>query len=182
MAGRQGFTLLEVILAISLMGVLAVIGLIFYVNAGDKVALRKAAIAIEAMSSRGHAMAVLHQKPFWLEIREGEVLLMGADLEPSAPDEEEGGPPAWLDEDEAEEKGAVVVYDTYNGDAVVSLRRWGERENWIRPVEDEWVTWEFQSTGLCEPVAIRLESNESWIVMHMNPLTARVDEEEMAIQ
>ena len=67
--------------------------------------------------------------------------------------------------------------------AIVSIRRWGTREDaWLRPVEEEFAIWQFQSTGLCEPVSIKLETEKSWMILHMNPLTARVDEEEMEIQ
>ena len=49
------------------------------------------------------------------------------------------------------------------------------------PEEGESVVWQFQSTGLCEPISIRVAKAESYIIMHMNPLTARVDEEESVI-
>ena len=64
------------------------------------------------------------------------------------------------------------------GDVVVL----SPEDAWIEPDEDTSVTWQFQGTGLCEPVGIRLVSGESWIEMHMHPLTARVESEEMMIK
>ena len=65
----------------------------------------------------------------------------------------------------------------------MALRRWGTQEDaWIRPEEGESVIWQFQSTGLCEPVSIRVAGEDGFIVMHMNPLTARVDEDESLIE
>jgi hypothetical protein len=52
----------------------------------------------------------------------------------------------------------------------------------LEPNEDQALTWQFQSTGLCEPVGIRLEVEDSWVIMRMHPLTARVEEEEMMIK
>lgn len=165
----------------ALMTMVFAIGMIFYFNADDKNVLRKGAIAIESMSSRGHAMAVLHQKPFWLRFENGKVVLVGADVR-SAPIEDPDAPPAWLSEGVAEPLHETV-YETYDGDAIISIRRWGAREtDWIHPEEEEFVIWQFQSTGLCEPVSIKLETEKSWMILYMNPLTARVDEEEMEIQ
>ena len=163
----------------SLMILIIGIGLVFYFNAGDQKILRRGATSIEAMASRGHAMAVLHQKPFWLRFEDNKVVLVAADVR-RAPLEEEVTPP-WLDG--PEEETNEVIYDTYEGDAVVSLRRWGmQDDDWIRPEGEERVIWKFQSTGLCEPVTIRLETEKSWLVLYMNPLTARVEDEEMEIQ
>ena len=79
--------------------------------------------------------------------------------------------------------GMEVVYDEFQSDVLISLRRWAAPvDAWVIPEEDLTVTWNFQSTGLCEPVGIRLESGESWIEMHMHPLTARVEAEEMMIK
>ena len=76
-----------------------------------------------------------------------------------------------------------VVYDEFDLDTEVSLRRWGVEEAlWVRPVEEEFVTWQFQRSGLCEPVSLKIEHEGNWIIMHMHPLTARVDEEEMHIE
>jgi len=131
------------------------------------------------LSSRGHAMAVLYQKPFWLRIEETKVLLIGADTE--APPPVDDGFTSW---EEMEERETMeVVYDEFDLDTEVSLRRWGVEEAlWVRPVEEEFVTWQFQRSGLCEPVSLKIEHEGNWIIMHMHPLTARVDEEEMHIE
>ena len=178
---RGGFTLLECVLAMSLMMMIIGIGLIFYFNAGDKEILRRGAISIESMSSRAHAMSVMHQKPFWIRFEDDKVVLVGADIR-SKPEIEPGGPPAWLEDGEEEETNETV-YETWEGEAIVSIRRWGTRDNaWIRPEKGEFHIWHFQSTGLCEPISIKLETEKSWLILHMNPLTARIDDEEMEIQ
>ena len=133
------------------------------------------------MSSRGHAMSVLHQKPFWIRIERDKVVLAGADVRQQEPEDQIGV--SGLTEDEEFSESNEEVYDTLEaGEAVIALRRWGTQEDaWIEPEEGESIVWQFQSTGLCEPVSIRVAREDSYIIMHMNPLTARVDEEEAVI-
>jgi hypothetical protein len=173
-------TLLEVVIAMSLIVILLGLGVVKFAAGSDERDLRKAVSRIEAMSSRGHAMSILHQKPFWLRFEEGQVILAGADVraEPAS-DEVLGAPLDWDEEDEPEE----VVYDTFQTPVAVGLRRWGAKEDaWTFPEEEKVVTWSYQSSGLCEPVSLRVELGESWVVMHMHPLTARIEEEEMEIR
>jgi prepilin-type N-terminal cleavage/methylation domain-containing protein len=181
--GRSaGFTLLEVVIAISLISILMGLGVVKFAGGSDERELREAVARIEAMSSRGHAMSILHQKPFTLRIEEGQVVLVGADVraKPQPLDNGVYKPDlAWDDEEEPTE----IVYDTFPTDVIVALRRWGAKEDaWTNPEKDSVVTWSFQSSGLCEPVSFRLDLGESWVVMHMHPLTARIEEEEMEIR
>ena len=175
-----GFSLIEMVIALTLVVLIVGIGVVGYASGRDERVLREAAVRVEAMASRGHAMAVLHQKPFWLRIEEDRVVLAGADLErePEAADEES----RW-DQLEEPEEAKEVVYEEFSSEALIRLRRWGApEEDWLQPKNNEFILWHFQSTGLCEPVSFRIEKEESWIVLHMHPLTGRVEEEEMSIQ
>tara|TARA_B100000925_G_scaffold275058_1_gene241044 strand:- start:1330 stop:1863 length:534 start_codon:yes stop_codon:yes gene_type:complete len=174
-------TLLETILAMVIVLVVIGVGLAYQFTSNDKELLRKASIRIEAMSSRGHAMSVLHQKPFWIRIEHDKVVLAGADVRGQEPEDQIGA--SGLTDDEEFSESNEEVYDTLEaGEAVIALRRWGTQDDaWIEPEEGESIVWQFQSTGLCEPVSIRVAREESYIIMHMNPLTARVDEEEAVI-
>lgn len=179
---RQGMTLLEVVIAMSLIVLLMGLGVVKYANGADERRIREAVSRIEAMSSRGHAMAILHQKPFWLRLEEGKVILAGADLDEGARDDDGYKPDLVWDEDE-ENQNSEIIYDTFDTDVLVSLRRWGAKEDaWTHATEKIPVVWKYQSSGLCEPVAFRLELAESWVVMSMHPLTARIEEEEMEIR
>ena len=178
----SGFTLLEVILAVSLILMVIGLGLVYRFNSQEKELLRKASIKIEAMASRGHAMSALHQKPFWLRIEHDKVVLAGANVRSQGLADQDTR--AGLTADGEFSESNEEIYDTLeSGSAAVALRRWGTQEDaWIRPEKGESVIWQFQSTGLCEPVSIRVAGEDGFIVMHMNPLTARVDEEESLIE
>ncbi len=178
---QRGMTLLETILAMVIVLVVIGVGLAYQFTSNDKELLRKASIRIEAMSSRGHAMSVLHQKPFWIRIEHDKIVLAGADVRRQAPEDQVGI--SGLTEDEEFSESNEEIYDTLEaGETAIALRRWGTQDDaWIEPEEGESIVWQFQSTGLCEPVSIRVAREDSYIIMHMNPLTARVDEEEAVI-
>lgn len=166
----------------SLMVVLLGIGAASYAAGYEARVLRRAASYIESMGSRGHAMSVLHQKPFWLEVSAGRVALVGADTSRQPANEEEFMP-TWEELGREAERSHVTVYDEYVSDVEVAIRRWGAAENaWIVPEEKEVVTWQFQSTGLCEPLSIRFAYEGNWIILTMHPLTARSVEEESHIE
>lgn len=180
---RAGMTLLEVVIAMSLLVLLLGLGAVSYASSHDERVLREATAYIESMASRGHAMSVLHQKPFWLQFEQGTVRLVGADTRPEA-QEEEGPFASWRSfEEKQEERQSVVVYDQYSTDVEVSIRRWGANENvWNVPDEENSLIWQFQATGLCEPLSLRFSHKDNWIVLYMHPLTARAVDEEMHIQ
>lgn len=179
---RAGFSLIEMVLALTLIALIVGIGAIGYSNGRDERVLRKAASKVEALASRGHAMAILHQKPFWIRLEEDRLILAGADTTPE-PLDDAGDEAQWEEWSYEEEQKREKIYEEFSTEALIHLRRWGANEaDWQRPKKGEFIVWHFQSTGLCEPVSFKIEQAESWIVMHMHPLTARVEEEEMSIQ
>lgn len=177
-------TLLEVVIAMSLIGILLGIGVVYYVADSGERELREAVSKVEAMASRGHAMSILHQKPFWLRLEPGRVVLAGADLEEGRGGEEFLDPElAW----EEESLSSEAIYDTYETDVLIGLRRWGAKPDaWFFPKETSTgftsINWSFQSSGLCEPVGLRLELEDNWVELQMHPLTARIEEEAMEIK
>jgi hypothetical protein len=76
---------------------------------------------------------------------------------------------------EKEETKDLEPILTYKMPAAVniSIRRWGGKE-WRKLKEDSWI---FQPTGLCEPLAIRLDRGPGWMEIEFNPLTASVANE-----
>ena len=180
----SGMTLLELVIAMSLIVVILGLGVVHFVADSGEREIRQAVSKVEAMASRGHAMAILHQKPFWLRLEPGRIVLAGAEIE-----ERRGEDDLFMEDLEwaGEEVSNEVIYDSFSTDTVIGLRRWGAKEDaWIFPKETPTgmitVSWNFQSSGLCEPVAFRVERDESWVEMQMHPLTARIEEEAMEIR
>ncbi|MFD2304394.1 pilus assembly FimT family protein [Roseibacillus ishigakijimensis] len=186
---RGGFTLLEMMVTLSLVALL--ISFVFMAYKPDSPAerMKRAVVELEALSARGHTMAVLHQKPFWLRFERNKVILQGAELtevDTSAPSEEFG---ASYEEELAaatEVQELTVDYDSFEFPAgmEVFVRRWGAPfQAWFHQEkpEDPAIFWNFEQSGLCEPISLRLEIGESWTELEMDPLTARVADESSEI-
>ena len=179
-AVQRGFSLIEMVIALTLVVLVITIGAISFKGSENERIMTEASARLEAMAARGHAMSVLHQKPFWLEFKANRVLLVGADIK-AKPIVDDGFTESWVEEEA--EPLQEVIYEDLSSDVEVSLRRWGSPEDeWLTPKKDQVLYWQFQSTGLCEPVSIRLLREDSWLIMHMHPLTGRVDEEESSIE
>ncbi len=179
---RGGFTLLEMMITIGLIALLAGAAFVSYKPDSPSERMKKASIEIEAFGARGHTMSILHQKPFWLRFERHRVVLQGAELERVNTAEVE------LERDHdalplnEEEASLIIDYDTYEfpEEVEVFVRRWGAKESeWFHQEkkEDPVIFWNFEQTGLCEPISIRFEIGKSWVEIDMDPLTARISDE-----
>jgi len=178
-----GFTLLEIMFTISLIAILVGVSVVSYRPDSPAKQMKKAVVQIEALSARAHTMGVLHQKPFWLRFEQDRVVLEGAQIESistSVPGADSFSEELTRPFDD--EASRTVEYDEFRFSAGmdVLIRRWGDAHNaWFhqQKPEDPVIYWRFGSSGLCEPLSIRLEIGESWTELEMDPLTARVADE-----
>lgn len=177
--------MLEMMITISLVALLISFVFVSYKPDSNSEKMKKASIELEALSARGHTMAILHQKPFWLRFERNRVLLQGPELssvDTSAPSNELNS--AFFEEDiQSEEVESLVVdYDSFEfpEGLEVFVRRWGAaHQAWFRQEkkEDPVIFWNFEQSGLCEPISLRMVIEESWTELEMDPLTARVADE-----
>lgn len=188
---RKGFSLIEIMVVLGLIGLLIGIGAIAFTPDGPNEKFDKSSSKLEGLAARGHTMARLHQQPFWLKFENGRVSLQGAPLREASQinglDHEDGrlerGPDlsrGGRSERDVEEQ-QVQTFDTYEypEDVKLFVRRWGaDLSAWLRQerLEDEPIYWRFDQNGLCEPLSLRLELEESWMELEMNPLTAMVSD------
>lgn len=176
---KGGFTLLEVIVALVLMALLLAIALVSWTPDSSGERLQKTEVEVEALAARGLTMAVLHQMPFWLVIEKDRILLQGGEIA----QERNNGAIDFngLEEESIGSVNAVVTYDQIDINCDLFVRRWGAREKeWGRQADaqDEPIIWRFGSSGLCEPLSLRLELEDSWIELEMDPLTAMVSDKQ----
>jgi len=166
----KGATLLELVIGIIIIGLISTMGLVAYNSQGDDKKLRKAAIEIEGLASKGHTRAFLQQTPHRLSLVSPNEIILET---PSKNSENE-----------------IVGYqklESYKSEVAIALRRWGAKEDeWFSPksrktTQDPSQYWYFSATGLCEPISIKLSENENWIILHLDPLTARVKDQESHI-
>lgn len=180
---QAGFSLLEIIFVIGLIGILVSLSVVVYNPDSKSERIKRAAVKMEAMAARGHTMAKLHQQPFWLRFERNRVVLQGAAIEEASPALESADFDSTA-EPAGDERGGTspVTFDsfTFPEDVEVFLRRWGAPEvAWFHQEkkEEPALFWNFGPNGLCEPISIRFEIDNSWAVLEMDPLTGRVSEE-----
>ena len=164
----SGISLLEVVVALVVIGLLTSLGLTAFNGRADDKDLKEAALELEAMTGRARSLAFLQQKPYRIALTEERTIQLE---KPSPSDTETSG---------------YSPLDTFKANVDISLRHWGAKDDdWIsfdpKDPEAKPIYWYFSSTGLCEPISIRLLDGENWIVLHMDPLTGRVQEEEYYI-
>lgn len=163
----SGMTLLEIVVALLLIGLLMSFGLVAYNSRANDQNLRMAVIEIEAMASRARTVSFLRQIPYRLSLSSHNNIRLE---EPTGTD------------------GYRMLDQVTTDGITLSLRRWGAKD-------DEWETfdirdrgskepinWYFSPTGICEPISLRLVEGTNWVVLHMDPLTGRVQEEESHIE
>ncbi len=180
----RGFTLLEMMVTLSLIVLLITFVFVAYKPDNNSEKMKKATVKLEALSARGHTMALLHQQPFWLRFERNKVLLQGGVL--TSVDTSTDSDFDFNEEEEltgfGEEETTIIDYDSYDfpEGMEVYVRRWGaSAQAWFHQEkpEDPVIFWNFGESGLCEPVSIKMEIEESWSIVEMDPLTARIADE-----
>lgn len=175
---KRGFTLLEivVVLAIAALIVAGAAGLMVY--SSDERALREASGEIEVLAKRARTVSILHQTPYALEFHPGLVRLMplaeaGSDEKKTALGRSIGG-------ERVIAANSRAIRQDYSLPAgmELSLRRWND-ERWIRLEKNVREVWRFDPDGLCEPVSVRLNLDQSWAVDTFHPLTATIRSSEL---
>lgn len=170
-----GFTILElvIVLAIAMLIIGSGMGLM-YVNR-DEARLNEASRSIEVLAKRARTIATLEQKPYALEFRDREVTLMPyaqALLDP-------GDRESLLESTGEAPRGGQT---NWTGDEEMSLQvmRWGGSD-WIPVTKLDRQIWRFDPGGICEPIGVRINMEESWIAVQFHPLTASIAYTEMEV-
>lgn len=180
----RAFTLIEIILVIAVM-LLAMTALVpLLSDRSDERVLKSAADALEKFARTARAEAAYRGASASVLIRPDgfQLYVVEAPLSGDGRAEAADGSlleDAGLFEPAAEERaGEQPLVDSHllPGGVVVKLRPW-LATSWVEPEDYNWF---FQPSGLCEPLAVRMEAGESWIELVFNPLTAQVQEESYA--
>jgi prepilin-type N-terminal cleavage/methylation domain-containing protein len=170
---RSGFTLLEIVIVLSIAAVVigGAVGLMVY--SSDERVLRNASGEIELLAKRARTTAMLLQTPYALEFRERVVRLLplaeaGQDEKRTVGGRRIGGEKVVTDDAERWE------YPLEDG-VEVFIRRWNT-DDWLPTRKDTVHVWRFDPNGLSEPLSVKLTLGESWSEDIYHPLTAAVRE------
>lgn len=175
----QGYTLLEIVIVLAIAAVVmgGAVGLMVY--SSDERVLRNASGEVELLAKRARTTAILLQKPYALEFREGIVKLMPL-AEAGRVEKRTVGGRTIGGEPVLEEGGERWEY-RLEGGMEVFVRRWNSSE-WLATRKDAVHVWRFDPDGLCEPISVRLALENSWSEDFFNPLTATVSENFLEIR
>lgn len=137
-----GFTLVEIIIVVLMIAVLSSIAVFSFAGLGDEESIKSPSNELIRLSKTAVRAAAIQGRPFTIAFEKEGFSLLGW--------EGKGGNHVPLPEG-----------------TKLSILRWGEKE-WHPAVGQ---TWMFGSNGLCDPIKVRFESNNSMIEMGFNPLT-----------
>lgn len=183
---RDGFTLIEIVMVLAIVAMVigGAIGLMVYHSSERE--LRRVSADVEVFAKRARTIALLQQKPYAVVFMPGKVLLMpladttGLDESRSSSrgssrSSHSAEKPSDSDQPSPSAANLQPVYDQIeiSADMAVRVRRWAS-DSWLPMDEKHPQIWRFDPEGLCEPISVRLEFEESWIEDYFNPLTASV--------
>lgn len=149
------------------------------VASSDERQLRNISGEVELLAKRARTTSMLQQTPYALELRDGVIRLMplaeaGADEKLTALGRTIGG-------DRVDDAGTSVtrapVRDEYRFPAGLNvvIRRWNSTA-WLTTEKNSIHIWRFDPDGLCEPISLRYELENSWAQDTFHPLTATIRE------
>jgi Tfp pilus assembly protein FimT len=153
---ERAFTLLEVCFALFIVAVLFVVAVPPAAHLFEEESLQRPIRELQGYAKTARRLAMVEHQPY-------EVLLLndGYALRPV-----EGNA-------EAKQRNYRLPDDiTYK------IRRFGERD-FQREADARWF---FASNGLCEPMTFLFQRKNSWIRFEVNPLTARIENQQSFIQ
>lgn len=133
---------------------------------------------IELLAKKAHTAAILHQTPYVIEFHPTFIKLQplsktGDTERTTALGNEIGG-------SSDEQKPRTDLYETLNIDPDISLsiRYWNTQE-FVRPMNEQFISWRFDPDGLCEPITVRMDLDDSYAQDTYHPLTATIADSEL---
>ena len=175
----RGFTLLEIIIVLSLAGLLTVAAVVVMGGSDEEEKLRTQLGKIENFAQLARANSVNYQIAFAVTLEEGQVSLGPLNTPRRQIDEEIGGGGGGLPSVLSQTWPKVEKIDA---DYQMEVFRWGTEKGVLMEGSKKEV-WIFQPGGLCEPVSVRLFKDDGDISLKraFHPLTAMAEDEEKTI-
>ncbi len=173
-SSMRGFTLIEILVGFCLLFLIIGVGAYSLSAQSAKKKIVEPAIELQSLARRGMQMAITNRRPFVLAISENSIVLQESRIRSGSIGIvfDDGPEPGVIDSFELPEFMRFLV------------RSWEDK--YFRPPEEvrsddeEVYRWVFESSGICEPLGIKLiceeEGSEGMLTMEFNPLTAQIQE------
>ena len=178
---RRGFTLIEIVVTLFIVTLIIGAATLTLSTAGPKKQLMRPAVKMKTFARKALALARNTQRPHSIFMSENFFVLRETHMreedvnEALDPKKGEGSGRANFEvEDDAQEEDLPEVrvverYDLAEGTQIL-VRRFGEKDFRIPKNED----WNFYTSGICDPIMIQFTTEDGFIEMEFNPLTAKV--------
>ena len=178
---RAGFTLSEIVGTLFIYTLIIGAATMSLNSSGPKKDLLRPAVKMKVFARKALALARNTQRPHSIVMNQTGFILREThmrqeDIDSSLdPKREEGGRRSdfKVDEEDEETGGAAErVVESYELDEGTELqvRRFNEKD-WSPAKNTE---WNFYTSGICDPIMIRIDTPQGFIEMEFNPLTAKV--------
>ncbi len=189
---RRGaaFTLIEIIVVIALIALVITMSVISLQPLNAERRVMEPAIKLKKYARDAHRLAMSKQRSYSIEMRDRYFVLRETHVREDAMDEWEQAKREQVlrsarDEFFEEEDIAAPLqriierYELPIG-TDVQWKRWID-PNFVDIEPEQAAEWQFDPSGICEPVGIRFTSEDGFIEMIFNPLTAKVEDERMIV-
>lgn len=158
-----GFTLLELTVVLFIMALFVTVAAVSFQGMDGEQVLREPAEELQRMAREAVRRAGMYEQPEVIVFEKHGFGIRYRDDVNATP--ENGGTTRWMRRVQIPE------------DITFRMKHWGQSE-WKPAAGQRWLV---QASGLCEPLAVRLERGNSYIEMQFNPLTGGVADEHMSI-
>ena len=189
---RRGaaFTLVEIIVVIALIALVITMSVISLQPLNAERRVMEPAIQLKKYARDAHRMAMATQRSYSIEMRDRYFVLRETHVREDAVEEWEqamreqqlrAARSEFFDEEEiaAPLQRIIERYELPIG-TQVQWKRWID-QNFVDIEPEQAAEWQFDPSGICEPVGIRFTSDDGFIEMVFNPLTAKVEDERMIV-
>ena len=174
---QRGFTLIEIMLTFCILILIIGIGALSLSSQSSKKKITEPALELTSLARQGMQMAITNRRPFVLAINENSVSLQNFSRKSNS-----FGSFSFND-DIDEGSGKIQSYELPEGMRFM-VRGWEDKyfriPGEVRDDGEETYFWVFESSGICEPIGVKLisevEGYEGMITMDFNPLTAQTQE------
>lgn len=174
---QRGFTLIEIMLTFCILILIIGIGALSLSSQSSKKKITEPALELTSLARQGMQMAITNRRPFVLAINENSVSLQNFSRKSNS-----FGSFSFND-DIDQGSGKIQSFELPEGMRFM-VRGWEDKyfriPGEVRDDGEETYFWVFESSGICEPIGVKLisevEGYEGMITMDFNPLTAQTQE------
>ena len=173
-SSMRGFTLIEILVGFCLLFLIIGVGAYSLSAQSAKKKIVEPATELQSLARRGMQMAITNRRPFVLAISENSIALQESRIRSGS---------IGIAFDDGPEPGVIDSFELPEFMRFL-VRSWEDK--YFRPPEEvrsddeEVYRWIFESSGICEPLGIKLiceeEGSEGMLTMEFNPLTAQIQE------